>query len=65
MKLTFNKNLYAFLLTLSVIFTALAQEKAKPIFKDGEAQIVGAFNNPDEWIRHDLWVETSFDTDGD
>lgn len=65
MKLTFNKNLYVFLLTLSVVFTALAQEKAKPIFKDDEAQIVEAFNNPDEWIRHDLWVETSFDTDGD
>lgn len=36
-----------------------------PVFEDGEAQIVEAFNNPDNWIRHDLWVETSFDTDGD
>lgn len=40
-------------------------EKAKPIFKDGEAQIVPAFENPDQWITHDLWVETTFDTDGD
>ena len=43
----------------------LAQKKAKPFFKDGEAQVVPAFDNPDEWIRHDLWVETEFDTDGD
>ena len=42
-----------------------AQEKATPIFKNGEAQIVDAFSNPDLWIRHDLWVETEFDTDGD
>lgn len=38
---------------------------AQPVFKDGEAQIVEAFNDPDEWIRHDLFVETEFDTDGD
>lgn len=40
-------------------------QNAKPVFKDGEAQIVEAFNNPEEWIREDLWVETEFDTDGD
>jgi X-Pro dipeptidyl-peptidase len=45
--------------------TSFAQENSKPIFKDGEAQIVEAFNTPDKWIRHDLWVETTFDTDGD
>jgi X-Pro dipeptidyl-peptidase len=39
--------------------------KAAPVFEDGEAQVVEAFNNPDDWIRHDLWVETTFDTDGD
>jgi X-Pro dipeptidyl-peptidase len=38
---------------------------AVPIFKDGEAQLVEAFNDPDKWIKHDLWVETEFDTDGD
>ncbi len=42
-----------------------AAEKAVPVFEDGEAQVVPAFNTPDKWIRHDLWVETSFDTDGD
>jgi X-Pro dipeptidyl-peptidase len=38
---------------------------ALPFFTDGEAQVVPAFNDPDAWIRHDLWVETEFDTDGD
>ncbi len=48
-------------------FTCLviAQEKAEPWFKDGEAQIVPAFENQNDWIRTDLWVETTFDTDGD
>ena len=55
----------AFICLFTLAFSSLAQEKAKPIFKDGEAQIVEAFNTPDTWIRHDLWVETTFDTDGD
>jgi X-Pro dipeptidyl-peptidase len=42
-----------------------AQEVTAPIFENGEAQIVEAFNEPAKWIRHDLWVETDFDTDGD
>lgn len=41
------------------------KETAVPIFKDGEAQIVPGFEDSDRWIRHDLWVETEFDTDGD
>jgi len=40
-------------------------EPALPIFKDGEAQVVDRFKDADMWIRHDLWVETSFDSDGD
>ncbi|QDV24306.1 Xaa-Pro dipeptidyl-peptidase [Aureliella helgolandensis] len=36
-----------------------------PVFKDGEAQIVEAMSDPDFWIRHDLWVETEFDSDAD
>jgi len=55
------------ILILLLIFIAKinAQEKAIPIFKDGEAQIVSAFEDKTKWIRHDLWVETTFDTDGD
>ena len=45
--------------------TLQAQEKAAPIFKDGQAQIVEAFKDSKKWIRHDLWVETTFDSDGD
>lgn len=40
-------------------------QKAAPVIIDGEAQRVTAFENPDEWIRHDLWVVTEFDSDGD
>ncbi len=36
-----------------------------PVFVDGEAQIVPGFRNRNEWIRHDLFVETEFDSDGD
>lgn len=36
-----------------------------PVIANGEAQKIEAFGNPDEWIKHDLWVETGFDTDGD
>lgn len=57
-------------LSLSSQSTALAQEKAVaepsvPVFKDGEAQIVPGFKDPKQWVKHDLWVETTFDTDGD
>lgn len=42
----------------------LENTKIGPVFKDGEAQKVPAFTNPEEWMVHDLWVETGFDTDG-
>ena len=42
-----------------------AAEKAAPVFQDGQAQVVEAFRNPRDWVRHWLWVETDFDTDGD
>ena len=61
-----SKNHYLLLLFLiTFVFKSNAQESAKPTFKDGEAQIVEVFNTPDKWIRHDLFVETTFDTDGD
>jgi X-Pro dipeptidyl-peptidase len=55
-----------FALSLLFVLPVLATaQKAEPIFKDGEAQIVPAFENAEDWIRHDLFVETTFDTDGD
>lgn len=41
------------------------KEPAAPVFKDGEAQVVDRFEDSDLWIRHDLWVETEFDSDDD
>lgn len=57
--------LLSFLILLSFATQLFAQEKAAPVFVNGEAQVVAAFNTPTKWIRHDLWVETTFDTDGD
>ena len=54
------------LLLVIVFITKInAQEKAVPFFKDGEAQIVEGFKDYNKWLRHDLWVETEFDSDGD
>jgi X-Pro dipeptidyl-peptidase len=38
---------------------------ASPVFKNGEAQVVAAFRNSENWIKEELWVETSFDSDND
>lgn len=59
------KNYILFFVALAFNFSLNAQEKAEPWFKNGEAQIVPAFENQQDWIRTDLWVETTFDTDGD
>ncbi|MBO6573303.1 MAG: Xaa-Pro dipeptidyl-peptidase [Balneola sp.] len=48
-----------------LIFDAYAQTIKIPVIKDGQAQVIPEFENPDDWLRHDLWVETEFDTDGD
>jgi X-Pro dipeptidyl-peptidase len=40
-------------------------QNAKPVFADGQAQIVEAFSDQQEWIRERLWVETTFDSDKD
>ncbi len=57
----------AFLLAAQLITSSnlLADEKSLPVFEDGQAQIVPGFKDAKEWIRHDLWVETEFDSDGD
>ena len=53
------------LITFFILISLNAQEKSVPFFKNGEAQVVESFKDEAKWIRHDLWVETSFDSDGD
>ena len=70
---TYSKKLFnrmtAIILLISAITTTTAQTAADsaavPVFENGEAMVVEAFSDPDLWIRHDLWVETTFDSDGD
>lgn len=52
-------------ITLLLVFDTYAQTIEVPVIKDGQAQVIPEFENPDDWVRHDLWVETEFDTDGD
>ena len=47
------------------VTTLHSAEPTVPVFKDGEAQVVPGFEDSDYWIRHDLWVEAEFDSDGD
>ena len=42
-----------------------ATAQTAPFIEDGQAQVVPAFADSATWIRHDLWVETGFDSDGD
>ncbi|MEC9094540.1 MAG: Xaa-Pro dipeptidyl-peptidase [Planctomycetota bacterium] len=60
----------AFLFTGPLVLSSQDQETPKndktlPVFKDGQSQIVEGFKNSKEWIIHELWVETEFDSDGD
>lgn len=57
-------------IVIGLIVTACCQsawaqeaELPEPVFVNGEAQVVEAFAKQSEWIRHDLWVETEFDSD--
>ena len=44
---------------------ALFAQKAGPVFVNGQAQIVPAFEDTTTWIREELWVQTDFDSDHD
>jgi len=39
--------------------------RAAHVIEDGQARTVEAFKDSKEWIKHHLWVETTFDSDGD
>jgi X-Pro dipeptidyl-peptidase len=54
------------LLTLSFCCSeSTAKELTTPIIKEGMTEPVPEFKDPKQWIRHQLWVETEFDSDGD
>jgi X-Pro dipeptidyl-peptidase len=55
----------AFIILFSIIGSQLLLAQVKPVFENGEAQILPQLKDSSLWIRHDLWVETEFDTDGD
>jgi X-Pro dipeptidyl-peptidase len=62
------RNSFRFMfLAPAVIASAISaqQPKAGPVFQNGMAQVVPAFQDTAKWIRHDLWVETNFDSDRD
>ena len=65
MKKLLTSSFLLLILTVSLSINAQTAGKAVPVFENGEAQIVQEFKDADKWIRTDLWVETSFDTDGD
>jgi X-Pro dipeptidyl-peptidase len=44
---------------------AAQMANAAPIFINGMAQVVPAFQDSSTWIRQELWVETNFDSDRD
>ncbi|MEZ5344620.1 MAG: Xaa-Pro dipeptidyl-peptidase [Pyrinomonadaceae bacterium] len=50
---------------VSLYVPAQTAPKAAPVFVDGEAQIVPAFEDSSKWMRQDFWIETDFDSDGD
>ncbi len=45
------------------VFILSHAQKAVPVFRDGEAQVVSAFSKASEWIKEELWVQTNFDSD--
>jgi X-Pro dipeptidyl-peptidase len=46
-------------------FLSAQEPKVVPVFEEGEAQVVAAWKQRSEWIQQFLWVETTFDSDGD
>ena len=53
------------LVALCALAAVPAFAQAGPRFEDGQAQVVPAFEDPERWIREELWVETEVDSDAD
>lgn len=45
--------------------TGTAGNIPQPVIQNGEAQVVPEFSDRTTWIKEELWVETTFDSDGD
>ena len=63
--MSLNRLISSVALTAVTAASLAAQQKAAPVFQNGMAQIVPAFQDTAKWVRHDLWVETNFDSDRD
>lgn len=66
---TLIKSLFI-LIALAIVSTGALQAQKKkskvgPVIVDGMTQVVPEFSDPDQWITHDLFVESEFDSDGD
>lgn len=58
--------LSSFLMLMLTPATSYAQADVQiPVIENGLAQVIPELENPENWIREDLWVETEFDTDHD
>ena len=51
--------------SMPVLCAVACYDGLQPVFLDGEAQIVPEFADSTTWVRHELWVEADFDSDGD
>ncbi len=56
---------HSWLAAITLLANTAPAQPAKPVFLNGQAQIVPAFATAGEWIRERLWVETEFDSDRD
>lgn len=68
MKPLFKSSLWMLSFVFLFTFSAEVQAQSKlvvPVIENGQAQEIPEFSDPETWMRHDLWVETEFDTDGD
>ncbi|MGH7524396.1 MAG: CocE/NonD family hydrolase, partial [Gemmatimonadales bacterium] len=59
------RRLLVALLLSSALPLAAQSNQPGPVFKNGQAQVVPAFQDTTRWIHEELWVETTFDSDHD
>jgi X-Pro dipeptidyl-peptidase len=57
--------LFALAILCLVTADRVVAQKAAPVFQNGQAQIVPAFQDSAKWIHQELWVEAPFDSDHD